>query len=105
MQSKAQGSRPRTQKKSEAKDSPTEDRHSRGQGQANFSFDLDFPNLNPTYLNDVFKNADDNDDELNIDDTYIDTNEAKVILGQNRTYQFSSLYVNARSLVNPFISN
>ena len=25
-----------------------------------FSFDLDFPNLNPTYLNDVFKNADDN---------------------------------------------
>ena len=66
-----------------------------------FSFDLDFPNLNPTYLNDVFKNADDNDDELNINDTYIDTNEAKVILRQNRTKQFSSLCVNARLLVNP----
>ena len=45
-----------------------------------FSFDLDFPNLKPTHLNDVFKNADDNDDELNINDTYIDANEAKVIL-------------------------
>ena len=66
-----------------------------------FSFNLDFPNLNPTYLNDVFKNADDNDDEMNINDTYIDTNEAKVILKQNRTKQFSSLCVNARSLVNP----
>ena len=66
-----------------------------------FSFDHDFPNLNPTYLNDAFKNADDNNDELNINDTYIDTNEAKVILRQNRTKQFSSPYVNARSLVNP----
>ena len=66
-----------------------------------FSFDLDFSNLNPIYLNDVFKNADDNDNELNINDTYIDTNEAKVILRQNRTKQFSSLCVNARLLVNP----
>ena len=33
MESRTQGSRPRTQKKSEAKDSLSEDRHSRGQGQ------------------------------------------------------------------------
>ena len=33
MESRAQGSRPRTQKKFEAKDSLFEDRHSRGQGQ------------------------------------------------------------------------
>ena len=33
VQSRTQGSRPRTQKKSEAKDSLSEDRHSRGQGQ------------------------------------------------------------------------
>ena len=32
MESRTQGSRPRTQKKSEAKDSPSEDRPSRGQG-------------------------------------------------------------------------
>ena len=33
VESRTQGSRPRTQKKSEAKDSLSEDRHSRGQGQ------------------------------------------------------------------------
>ena len=33
VESKTQGSRPRTQKKSETKDSLSEDRHSRGQGQ------------------------------------------------------------------------
>ena len=33
VESRTQGSRPRTQKKSEAKDSFFEDRHSRGQGQ------------------------------------------------------------------------
>ena len=33
MESRTQGSRPRTHKKSEAKDSLSEDRHSRGQGQ------------------------------------------------------------------------
>ena len=33
MESRTQGSRPRTQKKSEAKDSLSEDRHSRSQGQ------------------------------------------------------------------------
>ena len=33
MESRTQGSRPKTQKKSEAKDSLSEDRHSRGQGQ------------------------------------------------------------------------
>ena len=33
VESRTQGSRPRTQKKSEAKDSPSEDRPSRGQGQ------------------------------------------------------------------------
>ena len=33
MESRTQGSRPRTQKKSKAKDSLSEDRHSRGQGQ------------------------------------------------------------------------
>ena len=33
MESRTQGSRPRTPKKSEAKDSLSEDRHSRGQGQ------------------------------------------------------------------------
>ena len=32
LESRTQGSRLRTQKKSEAKDSPSEDRHSRGQG-------------------------------------------------------------------------
>ena len=65
-----------------------------------FSFDLDFPNLN---LNDVFKNADNSDDggERNINDSYIDPNEDKIILRQNRTNQFSSLCINVRSLVNP----
>ena len=33
MESRTQGSRPRTQKKSEAKDSLSKNRHSRGQGQ------------------------------------------------------------------------
>ena len=33
VESRTRGSRPRTQKKSEAKDSLSEDRHSRGQGQ------------------------------------------------------------------------
>ena len=33
VESRTQGSRPRTQKKSKAKDSLSEDRHSRGQGQ------------------------------------------------------------------------
>ena len=60
-----------------------------------FSFDLGFSNLNPTYLTDVIKNFENNDDnDLNINDSYRDTNEAKVTLRQNKSKQFSLLCVN-----------